>query len=75
MSEQADERNKQVLAVLNAAGAKAMTPSEIGQQVNKPWSRYSDGYGKSAAVSAVLKRIGAVKLARGQWRKPEKKTI
>ena len=74
MSEQSEERNKQVLAVLNAAGSKAMSPSEIAQKVNKPWCMYG-AYPASAPVSAVLKRIGAIKVSRGWWIKPEKKTI
>jgi hypothetical protein len=69
MTTQASERNSQVLAVLNSA-TTPMTPSSIGQAVNQPWSWYSDGYGNTAAVSAVLKRVKAVKMARGQWLKP-----
>lgn len=69
MTTQASERNSQVLAVLNSA-TTSMTPGAVGQAVNQPWSRYGDGYGRSAAVSAVLKRVKAVKVARGQWLKP-----
>lgn len=69
MSEQSDERSGQVLAVLNAATVP-MTPGEIGRAVNKPWSRYSDGYGNTAAISTVLTRVKAIKVSRGQWLKP-----
>ena len=74
MSEQSEKRDGQVLAVLKKS-SKPLSPSEIGSVIRESWCMWDDGYGKSAPVSAVLKRIGAVSIRRGEWVKPSKITI
>lgn len=68
----AAERNEQVLAVLRAA-TEPLGPSEIGRRVGKPWSLYdhSGQFGSSAAVTPVLRRIGAVRHKGGKYTAPQ----
>lgn len=65
--QQAEERNEAVRTVLREALAP-MTPSDIACKVRQPWCY--DGYPSSAAISPVLKRIGAVSPKRGKWSLP-----
>lgn len=66
----AQERNKQVLAVLaNAEGP--LSPLSIAWRVSKPWFM-SCGYPAPNKISPVLKRIGAFRQARGKWLHPDK---
>jgi hypothetical protein len=63
----ADHRNAAVTRVLRAAG-KPLTPSEIALAIREPWCVYDDGpHTKTAAVSPVCKRIGAINEGRGKW--------
>lgn len=65
----AAEKNAKVLAVL--IGSKTpIGPTEIACRINEPWCCYS-GFGQSASISPILKRIGAVRHKGGLYTKPE----
>lgn len=69
----ATERNEQVLAVLRAA-TEPPGPTEIGRRIGQRWSTYERlHWGNSAAVTPVLRRIGAVRHAGGLYTAPEAK--
>jgi hypothetical protein len=55
---QAEDRNAQVRAVLLAA-SEPLGPSEVARRVGKTWCN-AGAYPSSAAVTPVLRRIGAV---------------
>lgn len=66
----AEVRNEAVRAVLLAATGP-LGPSHIGELVNEGWSCYSRGRtigrdGKSAAITPICRRIGAVGI-KGKW--------
>lgn len=66
----AEEKNADVLAALKGKPS-GLSPTEIALRIGKPWCfPISPIYPSTAAVSAVLKRIGAVKLRRGVWVAP-----
>lgn len=54
----AEHRNEKVRAVLLAA-SEPLGPTEIARRVNEPWCG-AGGYPSSAAVTPVLRRIGAI---------------
>jgi hypothetical protein len=60
----AEERNEKVRAVLLTA-TSPLGPTEIGRRIGEPWSCYS-GYGLSAAITPVCRRIGAIG-EKGKW--------
>lgn len=65
-------RNAAVLRVLRAA-AGPMTPTAIAAQIAEPWCCYGGrpSGATSAPISAVLKRIGAVRGPKfGTWTAP-----
>lgn len=65
----AQERNEKVRAVLRAA-LKPIGPTEIARSIGEPWCG-SLGYPSSAAITPILKRIGAVRVvAAGKWALP-----
>ncbi|KQR62627.1 hypothetical protein [Acidovorax sp. Leaf160] len=59
-----EERNQQVLAVLNAA-SEPIGPTEIAYRVRRDWAY------NSAPIVPVLRRIGAVRHPGGRYTKPE----
>lgn len=66
----AEHRNAAVRRVLLATD-RALTPSQIGKAVNEDWCVYGARTWRepiTAAISPVCKRIGAVLVARGQWK-------
>lgn len=73
----AQERNQKVLDVLNAA-TEPLSPSDIGNKINEPWCMdvyMGRNYPKTAAISPVCKRVGAVradveKFGFGKWWAP-----
>ncbi|RTL39543.1 MAG: hypothetical protein EKK53_17035 [Burkholderiales bacterium] len=71
MNYDTQHRNAAVLHVLNEATGP-MTPNDIASKINEPWccDSHWGGYPMSAPISAILKRICAVKVKRGQWLKP-----
>lgn len=83
-AEIAAEKNNDVLRVLNGA-KKALTPTEIAHAIQASkggecWCMRKDldrvlPYADTSLVNAVLKRIKAVKVQRGLWKKPYKITI
>ena len=67
------EKNEEVLAVLLAAN-EPLGPTEIGRRVGKSLSCYGEyggGYGNSAAVTPVLRRINAIRHRGGKYTKPD----
>jgi hypothetical protein len=54
-----EERNAKVRAVLLAA-TEPLGPSEIGARIGEPWSCWDKWSGKSAAITPICRRIGAV---------------
>lgn len=70
MTQQAEERNAAVLAVLHTAMAP-LGPTEIGRRVAQPWSTYSPHQGNSSAITPILVRIKATRHKGGKWTKPE----
>lgn len=71
MKATADERDEQVLSVLRAA-TEPLGPTEIGRRIGQDWSTYGRlHWGDSAAVTPVLRRIGAVRHAGGLYTAPE----
>ena len=61
-----DDRDSKVLAVLQSA-SEPLGPTKIASIINEPWC-CSHGYGSSATIVPVLRRIGA-KLADGHFGK------
>ena len=66
----AEERNNKVRAVLKDA-LRPMAPTEIARQICEEWCCYGGkaSGAHSAAISPVLKRIGAVG-GKGKWSLP-----
>ena len=66
----AEQRNEKVRAVLRNA-LRPMSPSQIAAAICEEWCCWDSkpAYAKSAAISPVLKRIGAVREigGRGLW--------
>lgn len=67
----AQHRNDVVWKILREA-TRPLTSLDICRQINEPWAMYAPNYPNTAAVSAVLKRIGAEKVKRGLWIAPIK---
>jgi hypothetical protein len=68
------ERNAAVLAVLKASDIP-LSPSEIASKIRQPWCFDEPRFPKTAPISRVCKRIGAVQAAPedygfGKWFAP-----
>ncbi len=70
MTAQARERDEKVRAVLRAA-IGPMAPTAIAAQISESWCCWNGkpSGAHSAAISPILKRIGAVG-AKGKWALP-----
>jgi len=66
----AEERNSKVSTVLKEA-LRPMTPTDIARQICEDWCCFGGkaSGAHSAAISPVLKRIGAVGI-KGKWSMP-----
>ncbi|RTL42962.1 MAG: hypothetical protein EKK53_11205 [Burkholderiales bacterium] len=72
MNYDTQHRNAAVLRVLKAASGP-LTPTQIAASISEPWCCYggTPNGATSAPISAVLKRIGAVKGPKfGTWLAP-----
>lgn len=67
MTDTTKERNEKVLKIL-LAEFQPIGPTEIARLINEKWC--CDGYPSSAAISPILKRIGAVKVGNGKYIRP-----
>ena len=65
------DRNAKVLAALKKFKGP-VSPTQIADEINEPWCM--DGrYPKTAVISVICKRIGAVQPRRGVWTVPIEK--
>lgn len=65
----AEEKNEKVRAVLAAAN-EPLGPTEIGRRIGESWC-CSGGYGASAPITPICRRIGAIRSGNGKYALPK----